>query len=248
MWWAIGALVFLAVLLILLYNQLVTLRQRIKNAWAQIEVQLKRRYDLIPNLVSTVKGYAAHEKETFERVTQARRGGFSTFGRVGVDEAAHETEFVDTALQLGHGPYGRALGAVLGQASHATEAVGEHIDHSMDEVIAVAGPQLGDLGRVDGVHLQIGAGRQELYVGAQRIHLADQVFGQFAQRALGHFWGTGGVGAPANQLGHIAEAFGGHHDVGVGVNDHGSNPCRLVVVELGLKCEINIQPKLCGMQ
>ncbi len=72
MWWAIGVLAVLAVLLILLYNQLVTLRQRIKNAWAQIEVQLKRRYDLIPNLVSTVKGYAAHEKETFERVTAAR--------------------------------------------------------------------------------------------------------------------------------------------------------------------------------
>ena len=49
-----------------------TLRQRIRNAWAQIEVQLKRRYDLIPNLVSTVKGYAAHEKETLERVTEAR--------------------------------------------------------------------------------------------------------------------------------------------------------------------------------
>jgi LemA protein len=54
------------------YNRLVTLRQRIKNAWAQIEVQLKRRYDLIPNLVNTVKGYASHERETFEKVTQAR--------------------------------------------------------------------------------------------------------------------------------------------------------------------------------
>ena len=70
MWWAIGGIALIIVVLISIYNKLVTLRQRIKNAWAQIEVQLKRRYDLIPNLVSTVKGYAAHEKETFERVTR----------------------------------------------------------------------------------------------------------------------------------------------------------------------------------
>ena len=54
------------------YNGLVTLRQAVRNAWAQIDVQLKRRHDLIPNLVNTVKGYAAHEKETFERVINAR--------------------------------------------------------------------------------------------------------------------------------------------------------------------------------
>ena len=54
------------------YNGLVRLRQAVKNAWAQIDVQLKRRHDLIPNLVNTVKGYASHEKETFERVVAAR--------------------------------------------------------------------------------------------------------------------------------------------------------------------------------
>src|SRR5438034_2261037 len=54
------------------YNGLVTFRQSVKNAWAQIDVQLKRRHDLIPNLVNTVRGYAAHEKETFERVINAR--------------------------------------------------------------------------------------------------------------------------------------------------------------------------------
>jgi len=54
------------------YNGLVGLRQAVKNAWAQIDVQLKRRHDLIPNLVNTVKGYAAHEKDTFERVVNAR--------------------------------------------------------------------------------------------------------------------------------------------------------------------------------
>ncbi|MBI5115004.1 LemA family protein [Candidatus Poribacteria bacterium] len=57
---------------VLAYNRLVTLRNRIKNAWAQIDVQLKRRYDLIPNLVETVKGYAKHERDVFEKVTEAR--------------------------------------------------------------------------------------------------------------------------------------------------------------------------------
>ena len=65
-------LVILALFLIFAYNGLVRLRQRVKNAWSQVDVQLKRRYDLIPNLVNTVKGYAQHEKDTLERVTQAR--------------------------------------------------------------------------------------------------------------------------------------------------------------------------------
>ena len=58
--------------LITLYNRFVQLRNRVDNSWAQIEVQLKRRWDLIPNLVETVKGYAEHERGTFEAVTQAR--------------------------------------------------------------------------------------------------------------------------------------------------------------------------------
>lgn len=58
--------------IILSYNSLITFRNRVKEAWSDIEVQLKRRYDLIPNLVETVKGYASYEKEIFEKVTQAR--------------------------------------------------------------------------------------------------------------------------------------------------------------------------------
>ncbi len=58
--------------IILTYNRLITLRNRVKEAWADIDVQLKRRYDLIPNLVEAVKGYASHERELFEKVTEAR--------------------------------------------------------------------------------------------------------------------------------------------------------------------------------
>ena len=65
-------LILLALAAIWFYNNLVRLRNRVDNAWAQVEVQLKRRWDLIPNLVETVKGYAAHERETFEAVTNAR--------------------------------------------------------------------------------------------------------------------------------------------------------------------------------
>lgn len=60
------------VLVIGIYNSLVNLRNRCENAWAQVDVQLRRRYDLIPNLVETVKGYAKHEREVFQRVTEAR--------------------------------------------------------------------------------------------------------------------------------------------------------------------------------
>jgi LemA protein len=71
----IGLLIVVIVLVLLfvsLYNRLVSLRVRAENAWSDIDVQLKRRADLVPNLVSTVKGYAAHERETLDAVTQAR--------------------------------------------------------------------------------------------------------------------------------------------------------------------------------
>ena len=73
-------LVLLALYVIVSYNSLVSLRNRIENAWAQIDVQLKRRYDLIPNLVETVKGYASHERETLDAVIQARNAGMSAQG------------------------------------------------------------------------------------------------------------------------------------------------------------------------
>jgi LemA protein len=78
LWWLLvvaGALVLVGCAL--LYNRLVKLRNRVDNAWSQVDVQLRRRYDLIPNLVAIVKAYAAHESETFEGVVAARDGARS---------------------------------------------------------------------------------------------------------------------------------------------------------------------------
>lgn len=71
-WIVLGIVILLVLWIFATYNGLVTKRNRIDNAWGQVEVQTKRRYDLIPNLVETVKGYASHESATFERVVQAR--------------------------------------------------------------------------------------------------------------------------------------------------------------------------------
>ena len=71
-WIILGIVVILVLTVIGIYNSLVSLRLRVKNAWAQIDTQLKRRFDLIPNLVETVKGYAKHEQDTLEKVIAAR--------------------------------------------------------------------------------------------------------------------------------------------------------------------------------
>jgi LemA protein len=87
--WIIVALVVLLIgYAVVTYNGLVSMRNRIENAWAQIDVQLKRRYDLIPNLVETVKGYAEHERGTLEEVVQARNMAMAAEGPQ--DQAAAE--------------------------------------------------------------------------------------------------------------------------------------------------------------
>lgn len=76
----LGVIVVLVLWVVVSFNGLVTLKNRAKEAWADIDVQLKRRYDLIPNLVETVKGYATHEKELFENVTKARANAMNAQG------------------------------------------------------------------------------------------------------------------------------------------------------------------------
>lgn len=80
LWIIIGVIVLAVLWVIAVFNGLVVLKNRAKEAWSDIDVQLKRRYDLIPNLVETVKGYAAHEKEIFEKVTQARTSAMNAQG------------------------------------------------------------------------------------------------------------------------------------------------------------------------
>ena len=84
------------VALVLVYNRLIRLRNRIDGAWAQIEVQLRRRYDLIPNLVETTKGYAEHERETLEAVTSARTQAIAAQGVAGQAQAENA---ITTALR-----------------------------------------------------------------------------------------------------------------------------------------------------
>jgi LemA protein len=86
-WVVVGIVVLGFVWLISIYNGLVAARNRFKNAFAQIDVQLKRRYDLIPNLVETAKGYIKHERETLEAVIAARAGALSANQRAAADPA-----------------------------------------------------------------------------------------------------------------------------------------------------------------
>jgi LemA protein len=93
---AVAAL--LVLWLVFAYNRLVVLRNRIDAAWSQIDVQLKRRYDLIPNLVETVKGYASHERETLEGVVRARQQAIEARGAG--DQAAAENALTQMLRQL----------------------------------------------------------------------------------------------------------------------------------------------------
>jgi LemA protein len=95
--WIVAGLVALALVLgILSYNRLVRLKNRADNGWSQIDVQLKRRHDLIPNLVETVKGYAAHERELFEEIAAARS---QAMGATGVGDQAKAEAQVTTGLR-----------------------------------------------------------------------------------------------------------------------------------------------------
>lgn len=93
---AVGALILLVIVLIGIYNKCVRLRNRVKNAWSQIDVQLKRRYDLVPNLVECVKKFMEHEKDTLTAVIQARS---ACMGASGVKEQAQAENMLTGALK-----------------------------------------------------------------------------------------------------------------------------------------------------
>lgn len=95
----LGVLAALILYVIAAYNGLVRLKMRTEEAWSDIDVQLKRRYDLIPNLVNTVKGYATHERELLERVTEARANAMQTGGTT-AERAQHENMLSDTLKSL----------------------------------------------------------------------------------------------------------------------------------------------------
>ena len=105
-WIILGIVVILIIVFVAIYNGLVRLRNQVKNAWAQIDVQLKRRFDLIPNLVETVKGYMKHERETLEAVTNARN-----LAQKAVSAGAGERAKVE-------GELGAALGRLIAVAEN----------------------------------------------------------------------------------------------------------------------------------
>jgi LemA protein len=113
MWIIIAAVIIVGGYVIMTYNGFVALTQRAKEAWADIDVQLKRRYDLIPNLVETVKGYASHERETFDAVTQARADATS----VHVDPTNITPEQI-TAMAGAESALTGALGRLLAVAEN----------------------------------------------------------------------------------------------------------------------------------
>ncbi|HEY5858695.1 MAG TPA: LemA family protein [Actinomycetota bacterium] len=96
LWIVVGLLAVVLLAGVYLFNRLVALRTRVDNGWSQIDVQLRRRYDLIPNLVETVKGYASHEREVFEHVTEARAGAMAADG---VDQQAQAENAITGGLR-----------------------------------------------------------------------------------------------------------------------------------------------------
>lgn len=98
-WISLGVLLVVVLALLISYNRFVSQRQYLRNSWSNVDTELRRRYDLIPNLVETVKGYAEHERETFERVTLARTRAVANHGDP-AEQAADENMLVDALKQL----------------------------------------------------------------------------------------------------------------------------------------------------
>ena len=99
-WIVLGVIVVIALWVIAIYNGLVTMRQRVNQAFADVDVQLKQRHDLVPNLVETVKGYAAHERGTLEAVIQARNSAVAAAGQGPAAQGAAENMLSGALRQL----------------------------------------------------------------------------------------------------------------------------------------------------
>jgi LemA protein len=99
-WILLGVVILLGIALAFSYNRFVSQRQLVRNAFANIDTELRRRYDLIPNLVETVKGYAGHEREVLEEVTRARAAAAATSGQSPATQAAAEGPLVAALRQL----------------------------------------------------------------------------------------------------------------------------------------------------
>lgn len=100
MWIILALVVLLVVGAIIMFNGLIRLRNRVENAWAQIDVQLKRRFDLIPNLIETVKAYAAHEKGTLDAVIQARNSAMTATNAGPAAAGAADTALTTSLRQV----------------------------------------------------------------------------------------------------------------------------------------------------
>jgi LemA protein len=138
-WVVLGVLVVIVIWAIAINNQLVTLRNRFKNAYAQIDVQLRRRYDLIPNFVESVKGYLEHERETLDAVVQARGNAVSAARRAA---AAPGDAPAMQGLAQAEGALGGALGRLLAvfesypdlKASESVSALQEELSSTENKI------------------------------------------------------------------------------------------------------------------
>jgi len=99
LWVVLGIIVVVILAIIGMYNSLIRLKNRVDEAWSDIDVQLKRRYNLIPNLVETVKGYAAHEKETLEKVIQARNAAMAAPAGGNIKKQAEAENMLSSTLK-----------------------------------------------------------------------------------------------------------------------------------------------------
>ena len=132
-WIVVGIIALLAIIIVSMYNTLVKLRNNRENAFADIDVQLKQRHDLVPQLVETVKGYAAHEKETLDRVVSARNGAINakSIDDKIVAENALSSALAGLARLMGH----KAMTVCMVIANRLAKEANANYKNSIDSLI-----------------------------------------------------------------------------------------------------------------